>query len=199
MSPNVYDRDALSACNATSLHLTSRQKIAELAFIAFSTKVFFITSTASTHNNLRRTTLGKYRRQYRDCFHTSCRSINMFPRLHASSNADKRLSVKFQNASSNLARSLSTSTGRILSPLRRFGRLPFRSKVGSYRSESDCSSVHPMEANIDNDQHGPAVPPSRAREPSNTTMQHNRISAHFDDNSEFPLCTVPVLPYHLSG
>lgn len=119
--------------------------------------------------------------------HQSLRSNNSPPQTKHSS-LGRATSSLIRSRGLNLGRTFATSAKRVLKPLCRLSTMSFRSVDRiSGGSKSVTSSHVPLlsEQSINNDEsHSPTAPTLRARQSSSHSMQHDRISAHFDDTGK---------------
>lgn len=119
--------------------------------------------------------------------HESLKSNHSPPQTEHSS-LSRAASYLLRSSSSNLGRTFATSAKRVLNPLCRLSTMSFRSVDRiSGGSKSVTSSRVPLlsEQSINNDEsHSPTTPTLRARQSSSYSMQHDRISAHFDDTGK---------------
>lgn len=90
--------------------------------------------------------------------------------------------------SSSLSQTLSTRGKRVFSPLCCLSTMSIYSiDRGRERSNTVSSSRIPLLSEVsanNNESNSPTVPISPARQSSSSSMQHNRISAHFDDTGK---------------
>lgn len=111
------------------------------------------------------------------------------------SSLGRAASSSTRSRSSSLTLTITSSAKCVFSPLRRLSTMSFHSvDSGGRANNTNPSSRTPLlfENRAENSEsQSQAAPILPARQPSNNSIQHNRISAHFDDTSK--LCTLVYL------